>query len=360
MNVPVFDQNEMEVKEVLKDFLGQEMRTYSYPATMREAVQALLKKKPYWMLNGMYQTLFSPKLNPDNIARGQVFEAEMIDMKDFGGKDMFGIEWEYIEQVGGSMVRPGKPFITDANEIKEKVEWPDPDKWDWEGSAKANNGTYLKPENCNVIWFLNGWYERLISFMDFENAIMALYDEDQQDAVHAFFDKLTDLYIKIFEKYITFYPDVDGFCIHDDWGSQKETFFSPALAEEMIVPYMRRLTDFIHSKGKFCELHSCGQNIKQVPNYIKAGWDIWQGQPMNDMKKIYELYGDKIIVGANPEQFPLDASEEIQRQAARDFVDTYMQPGKSAILSYNDRSRWTVTFMEELYSYSRKKACGII
>jgi hypothetical protein len=30
---------------------------------------------------------------------------------------MFGIEWEYVPQVGGSMVRPGKPFVEDANEI---------------------------------------------------------------------------------------------------------------------------------------------------------------------------------------------------------------------------------------------------
>jgi hypothetical protein len=36
------------------------------------------------------------------------------------------------------MVRPGKPFIEDANEIKDKVVWPDIDAWDWEGCAKAN------------------------------------------------------------------------------------------------------------------------------------------------------------------------------------------------------------------------------
>ena len=86
----------------------------------------------------------------------------------------------------------------------------------------------------------------------------------------AFFDKLTDFYITIFDKAIQTFPYIDAFFIHDDWGSQKETFVSPELAEKMIVPYMRRLTDFLHSKGKFCELHSCGNNYKQVPNYIKA------------------------------------------------------------------------------------------
>ena len=91
-----------------------------------------------------------------------------------------------------------------------------------------------------------------------------------------FFDKLTDLYINIVDHVSRYFPDVNAVFFHDDWGSQKETFFSPALVEEMIVPYMRRLTDFLHSKNIFCEFHSCGNNYQQVPNMIKAGWDMWR------------------------------------------------------------------------------------
>lgn len=359
MTVPMFDPKEMEIKGKCPTFFGGELPVYSYPASMREANIAMFNRQPYWQLTAFDQGLFSPMVNPDAVARGFVFEARQLDAKDYGGKDMFGIEWEYIAQVGGSMVRPGKPFVEDANEIMEKVVWPDPDTWDWEGAAEANSD-YLNPDNYNVIWFLNGWYERLISFMDFENAIMAVYDEDQKDAVHTFFDKLTDLYIRIFDKYITYFPNVNGFCIHDDWGSQKETFFSPALAEEMIVPYMRRVTDFIHSKGKFCEIHSCGQNYKQVPNYIRAGWDMWIPQAMNDTQKIYEEYGDKIIVAVMPDSVPQDASPEEHRAAARAFVDRFMKPGKPCLLSYHDMSMCTPEYLEELYSYSRKKACGMV
>ena len=49
------------------------------------------------------------------------------------------------------------------------------------------------------MWFQTGCYERLIAFMEFEGAIMALFDEDSQPEVHAFFDKLTDFYIDIFK-----------------------------------------------------------------------------------------------------------------------------------------------------------------
>jgi uroporphyrinogen-III decarboxylase len=99
-----------------------------------------------------------------------------------------------------------------------------------------------------------------------------MIDEDQKDAVNAFFEKLTDLYIKLYDKMMTYFPGIDGFNIHDDWGSQKETFFSPDVVEEMLVPHIRRLTDFVHSKGRFCDFHSCGQNLKQIPNMIKCGF----------------------------------------------------------------------------------------
>jgi hypothetical protein len=42
--------------------------------------------------------------------------------------------------------------------------------------------------------------------MDFEGAILAMIDEDQKDAVNAFFEKLTDLYIKLYDKMMTYFP----------------------------------------------------------------------------------------------------------------------------------------------------------
>jgi hypothetical protein len=189
--------------------------------------------------------------------------------------------------------------------------------------------------------------------MDFEGAIMAIFDEDSKEYVKDFFDKLSDLYIRIFDKYLEYFPQIDGFCIHDDWGSQKETFFSPAVAEEMLVPYMRRVTDFLHSKGKFCELHSCGQLMKQVPNMIEAGWDSWHPQLMNDTQKEYELYGDKILIGVAPDEIDPNATEEEIRQAARDFANKFCNPEKPSLLNIYTGRELPIVFLEELYKQSR-------
>jgi hypothetical protein len=355
--IPKFDPKELKVvRETPATPMMPSIRIYDYPVTAKEAFKAMFNRKPVWQIIGVDGRIFTPKFLPDNVARGMVLEDLKFDpLTEAGGKDMFGLEWEYVAQVSGSMIRPGKPLLEDANEWRDKITWPDIDSWDWEGTAKRNNDTYLATDNYNNVWFQTGWYERLISFMDFEGAILAMVDEDQVDAVKELFDKLSDLYIRIFDKFITHFPKIDGFTIHDDWGSQRETFFSPAVAAEMLVPYMKKVTDFIHSKGKFCEFHSCGQLLKQVPNMIAAGWDSWAGQLMNDTHKIYELYGDQIIIGVIPDLFdPETTPEEAQRAAARAYADKFCDPGKPTFLNHYGGRLLTPAFREELYVRSRE------
>ena len=124
-----------------------------------------------------------------------------------------------------------------------------------------------------------------------------------------------------------------------------------------MVAAMRKVTDYLHSRGKTCELHSCGKNLKQVPNMIAAGWDAWFPQNIVDSREVYELYGDKILVGVDPKIDIEGKTDDEIRAAAREFVDKYMQPGKPCFFAFSAATSNPV-FGEELYAYSRKKACG--
>ncbi|MDR0818449.1 MAG: methyltransferase [Oscillospiraceae bacterium] len=355
MAIPKFDQSELTVVSESPGFMGQPgTPIYKFPASLKDGMKAMYKRQPIWQITGLESTMFAPSVNPDNVARAFVIDANGMEFGKGGGPDMFGIEWEYVPSAGGSMVRPGTPFLEDANEWYDKIKWPDIDKWDWEGSTKANKD-FLSTDKYVVCWFLNGWFERLISFMEFENAAYAMVDEDQREAVKELMLKLSELYIKIFDKFITYFPQIDGFCIHDDWGSQKETFFSPALAAEVLVPAMRKVTDYLHSRGKDCDLHSCGQAMKQIPNFIAGGWDSWGGQLMNDSHKIYELYGDKIIIGVTPTIFDAkNASESEQRAAAQEYASNFCNPKKPSYLNAYGASVLTPAYREELYKASRE------
>lgn len=364
-NLPQYSPEELkvigEVPPPIEGMPGTPI--YNFPVSGKEAMKMMYQRKAPWEIASMFDVetvQFNPRVIPDNVARALVFDGEFVPgvTNTVGGKDMFGIDWEYIPSAGGSMVRPGVPFIEDAEELETKIVWPDIDSWDWEGSRELNR-EYLSQPKCMCSWLLSGWFERLISFMEFENAAIALIDEEQQDYVKAFFDKLTDLYIHLVDKMLEYFPEIDVFYIHDDWGSQKSSFFSPDVAAEMIVPYMRRLTDHIHEKGRFAHLHSCGHLMNQIENIIAAGWDAWDPQTMNDSYKLYENYGDKILIGITPQKpfDPMNSTEEEQRAAARDFAERFCNPQKPSMINIYAimEGYMTPAFREEIYIQSRKK-----
>lgn len=324
---------------------------YNTPITSKENYMMLLDKQvPFWMPGFGDTTMMTPMI-ADNIARGFVFEAEKLDMSKAGGPDMFGVDWEYVPQVGGSMVRGGSPKVPDITKWEEYITFPNiAELMDWEACAKRNKGTFYKEDKALVITILTGLFERLISFMDFENAAYALVDEDQQEGVHRLFDKLADFY----DEYIGYYKkylDCDIISFHDDWGSQRAPFFSLATVREMILPYLKRVVDSTHKYGMKFDLHSCGKNELLVPAMIEAGVDSWSGQPMNDHEMLYEKYGDQITLGVPMKGLREDMSDEELYAAIEEFVRKHPKALGSTFGAPPKASAY-------LYEISRKVFCG--
>ncbi len=354
-----FSEKDFEVVGEVPGFAGAPATPiYNFPITPRENHKALfIDHEPAWLPYGVESTLLCPEMWPDNPARGFVLQGTPFDRSKYGGKDMFGIEWVYVPVAGGSMVKPGNPALEDANDWKEVIKFPDIDSWDWEKSGKDCE-PFLTNNKSNTIWFLNGcWFERLISFMDFEGAAMAVIDEDQVDAVKELIHATTDLYLKLIDKCAEYYPQLNGVSVHDDWGSQGAPFFSETVAREVFLPEMKRFVDHVHSKGWICDLHSCGHIEERCGVFVDAGFDSWTPMPMNDTVALWEKYGDKITLGVvSPYTFdPATATEEEQRECARKFVERFCVPGKTVTWSsYNNRAMSTPAFKDELYKASRK------
>ncbi|MDD6188975.1 MAG: uroporphyrinogen decarboxylase family protein [Clostridiales bacterium] len=297
---------------------------YNYPVTPKENLLAAWKREgALWFpsVGGDMMSL-EPRINVDHVARAEVRDLGPVHSdEEKGGPDLFGVQWVYVPVVGGSMVQPGAPILDDVNDWPEIIKFPDIDAMDWEDCARVNAPFNGDGRSLSVT-FQNGMFERLISFMDFENAIMALIDEDQQEAVHALFDKLADMYIHMISKYLECF-ELDGVIFHDDWGSQRAPFFSLDTCMEMIVPHIKKIVDFCHSKGLWFQQHSCGKNEMLVPAMIAQGVDMWCPQAMNDVKMLNEKYGDKIILGVTPPAVAPDASDTEIEAAAKAFVAEY-------------------------------------
>lgn len=258
--------------------------------TPRENFIRYLKNEDYvWTPSNVDQLPFRPALIKDNVARAFVTEQKRYT-GEFGGKDMFGVDWVFEASVGGSMELA--PLFEDIEDWEQYIEFPDLDALDWEGCAQEN-AEYLRTDKLVSSTIFTGLFERLISFVGFENAAMALIDEDQQEEVHKIFAKLTDIYIEMIRRMHRHFG-VELVEFHDDWGTQRDTMFSAATLEEMILPYLKKIVDAAHAEGVFIELHSCGKIDKFIPLVISAGVDTWRGQAnVVDKAALVQQYGDR-------------------------------------------------------------------
>lgn len=268
---------------------------------------------PQWMPLVSEVQFIHPAIVPDNMARGAVMENQKVSHDQFGGPDMYGVQWVYDPVVGGSMEAPAVPPILKAIEDwPDVIHFPDIDSWDWEGAA-ARNRDYLSPDRLRSTTIFTGIFERLISFMGFEEAAMTLIDEDYAEELGGLLTKLTDTNIKLIEK-MKQYFDVDLVCFHDDWGGQLSPFFSLQTCREVLVPHLKRVVDYCHSHGILLELHSCGHNDALVPAMVEAGVDAWCGQPMCDKFALWEQYGEKLAIGINfSSGDPQTVEDEVQQ-----------------------------------------------
>lgn len=275
---------------------------------------------------------FCPHIIPDNIARAFVLEKEKWE-GEIGGKDMFGIDWEYVPTVGGSMVKPGNPLLKNLHDWENFVSFPNIESWDWEGSAVMNNDWLENSGKFVQFWIFTGLFERMISWMDFENAALMLVDEDYEDDVHNVLDKLADLYCDIICHVRKFFPAVDSIYFHDDWGAQRAPFFSPATNREFIAPALKKIVDCCHENDMIFDLHSCGKTELMTPVMIECGVDMWCGQPMNDKVALVEKFGDKIFIGTHepfsgPKAKPVPDSDEVLYKELEEFLAPFKATGK--------------------------------
>lgn len=275
--------------------------------TPRENLINFFAGKDYaWFPNSGDKIYFEPEELHDYKARGMINQQTPRTMDFYGGEGWFGLKWQYVPQVRGSITT--NKILDDVSEWKEKLVWPDLDAVDWEG-IRERNKDYLNTDQMIATTIYTGYFERLISFMGFEDAAMALIDPDSQDDVHELFERLTELYID-YAKRMNKYFGVEYFLVHDDWGSQRAPLFGPATQREMIFPYIKKLVDEFHSHGWYYEQHCCGLVHDLMPNIIESGADTWVGQNCCDKKMLVDQYGDRFKFGVMVPNPPNTTAEE--------------------------------------------------
>ena len=77
---------------------------------------------------------------------------------------------------------------------------------------------------------------------------------------------------------------------------------------------------------------------------------------MNDYEKLYDLYGDKIILGVIPKALPENCTDEQAKENAKEFVERYTKPGTCVFISGSGAANLANrTWRAEVYRLSRMK-----
>lgn len=336
------------------------------PIELRKNYKMLFEgKTPYWIPNngwfGCDVNEFRPRQNPDNVANHQCIDGgPYVDYKNRPREMVswfnYVMVWEPVAM--GATTRPGSPVLDDINDWEEKVKFPNLDDIDW-AEMKEMNKDYLNTDKPNQLGIQMGMWERLMCLMDVSNAAMALMDEDQEEEMHRFLDKLSDFYIDYIDR-VTKVCRIESVMFHDDWGTQNAPFFSLETARNFFVKPMRKITDFCHSKGIVFEHHCCGNAQMLLPAMIEAGSDCWFPQSsINDLDALVEqCKGTNFVIILSSPVLPKGSSPEQVYKIGKDWVEKYkdcriMMQQDVAITDPNHDPSLYPYFADAVYECSR-------
>ena len=319
------------------------------PVTARENYLCVLQGKlPYWMPVWLSDTQYCW---PDVMQEHALWESD--------GPDWWGQQWVWEPTSHGLMPKPGSRVITDMARWEEQVTVPDFAQVDWESDAAIQTARY-DPERCHLFHCATGVFERLHELMGMGEAMLAMYEEPE--AVHAFNEMMVGYKTHLLSLVFRYYAPIDFIIYGDDWGTQRAGFFSNEMFRTFLLPYTRRIWDYVHSCGKYVELHSCGLTQQYIEEMIEMGLDAWTPQPINDLDWLTANYGDKLSLTVTVPGLEQARTEADVRRCVRRFVDDYAPRGYRVVatgLSALRDPQLERAAQEELYYNSLAYYAGV-
>lgn len=321
-------------------------------------VRCIRRENPVWMPNALTDKI---GLNTNDVilhpVRGMQIHSDFHKKatEDYEFKDWFGTDWTWVCSAGGAMLTPGTQLMDDITKWEKMVVFPDLTEWGFEEKAAQFMRDTYDPNKALSYDIGRGMTERLVSVMGgYAESMEALILEPE--AVSDFFNAYSDFMIRVFDTLNALYP-LDIVTLHDDWGTERDTFFSEKVMEELVFEPTKRLIDHIHEAGVLLEMHSCGNVTRFFPYMTQLKCDIAQVQRRAvDMPKMKELYGDKIGFCAGLEGIDITSrpSSEEFIAAVRRTVDTYGPGGGSYMMMFAGDEKLLWDACAENYCYSRE------
>jgi len=198
-----------------------------------------------------------------------------------------------------------------------------------EAEAVDRNDQYV------TVFVAPGIFEMTHYLMSMEEALMAYYEEPE--AMHELIDYIVEFELKLAKEFID-HLHPDALFHHDDWGSQINSFISPAMFKEFFEPAYKKIYGYYKDNGvELIIHHSDSYAANLVPAMLEMGIDIWQGvMTTNKVPELIKQYGGKITFMGDIDSGVIDfpgwtreiIAENVER-ACKECGKLYFIPGAS-------------------------------
>ena len=272
--------------------------------------------------------------------------------------DPYGNSWSWVAEAGGAMLTPGTKLLHDICDWEKEIKLPDINDWNYRETAEKFMKEEYDPDKVMHINIHQGLTEMLVAFTGgYEEGMVALAAEPE--AVADFFEFYAQHMIDHFDYLDTLYP-IDFITYHDDWGTERDTFFSERMMEDLVFAPTKKIIDHIKGKGKVFELHTCGKIERFLPFMCDLGIDFLQIQRRaNDIPMLKEKYGNRIGFNAPLEGYDrytpgVSYPDDVLVEMIRNTVDIYCKGGGVYPSLYVTDPEQVWLAVTETYYYSKE------
>ena len=275
--------------------------------------------------------------------------------------DPFGVPYVVSEHANnGALPEPNNFILDDIRRWRDVIKRPKIlDEYDYERGAmkslEAHDPALPKSGGGSIG---NGYFQLLISFMGFNNGLIACLEEPEE--VKALMDFLLQINLELGAKAIDYFrPDIYG--MGDDIAHERAPFVSLATFEDIFEPAWRATVKPYKEAGCLATHHNCGNFTMFVPHIVDMGFNAWNpAETTSDLEWVKETFGRKMAIcgGFDSNGFICwpETTEEEVRAYVRQQVDLLAPGGGYAfgggVMGMPERSAWINDEFEKIrYSY---------
>ena len=230
--------------------------------------------------------------------------------------------WPEFPLTIGSLANGANNYPIKDWKTFDDFNWPEISDIGYQGLSTYQS---ILPDGMKIIAQVWGPFETVQSLFGYVGLCYMLADDPA--LVEAVFSRVRDLYLEMYRG-MSRIPGVGAVVISDDLGFHTQTLLPVKDLRKYVLPIHKDLASIIHTAGKPCIYHSCGQLDAVMEDVISdVGIDAKHSyeDSILPVSRALELYGERIAVlgGVDVDRLCRSAENEL-----RDYIKSLLDKAR--------------------------------